>query len=126
MRSKSSANAINSPKRLSVFGARTRSNTTSSSRSPASSTSGEGPLPPPHDEKPAPADSVARSLLLRGSRILRRQGSKINIVPTLDEEDEGAKPSSKFEVAHIFQRPQKMKRSDSRECKALELNMTHC
>jgi hypothetical protein len=30
----------------------------------------------------------SRSFLARGSRILRRQGSKINIVATLDEEDE--------------------------------------
>lgn len=33
-------------------------------------------------------DKSSRSLLARGSRILRRQGSKINIVATLDEEDE--------------------------------------
>ncbi|CRG88560.1 hypothetical protein PISL3812_05591 [Talaromyces islandicus] len=116
VRSKSSANVLNSPKRLSMFGARTRSNTTTSTtRSPASSTSGETPMPPPHDEKPAPSDSVARSLLLRGSRILRRQGSKLNVAPTLDEEDEGAKAASKFEVANIFQRPQRMKRTDSHE-----------
>jgi hypothetical protein len=36
-------------------------------------------------EKP---DRSSRSFLARGSRILRRQGSKINIVATLDEEDE--------------------------------------
>jgi hypothetical protein len=120
MRSKSSANVLNSPKRLSVFGARTRSNTTTSTtRSPASSTSGEAPMPPAHEEKPAPSDSVARSLLIRGSRILRRQGSKLNVVPTLDEEDEGAKASSKFEVPNIFQRPQRMKRSGSRKLPAL-------
>lgn len=34
------------------------------------------------------ADRSSRSFLARGSRILRRQGSKINIVATLDEEDE--------------------------------------
>ncbi|KAJ5693372.1 PAK-box/P21-Rho-binding [Penicillium macrosclerotiorum] len=34
----------------------------------------------------------SRSFLARGSRILRRQGSKINIVATLDEEDEIEKP----------------------------------
>ncbi|KAJ5765600.1 PAK-box/P21-Rho-binding [Penicillium odoratum] len=33
-------------------------------------------------------DRSSRSLLARGSRILRRQGSKVNIVATLDEEDE--------------------------------------
>lgn len=33
-------------------------------------------------------DRSSRSFLARGSRILRRQGSKINIVATLDEEDE--------------------------------------
>lgn len=41
-------------------------------------------------EKP---DRSSRSFLARGSRILRRQGSKINIVATLDEEDEMDKSS---------------------------------
>ncbi|KAH8702614.1 hypothetical protein BGW36DRAFT_405365 [Talaromyces proteolyticus] len=116
IRSKSSAN-VHSPKRLSVFG-RSRSNTTTSitspRRSPTSPNSGEVPMPLLHDEKPAPTDSVARSLLVRGSRILRRQGSKLNVAPTLDEEDEAGK-TSKFEVSSIFQRNHRMKRSESHE-----------
>jgi hypothetical protein len=38
--------------------------------------------------EPDKQDKPSRSFLARGSRILRRQGSKINIVATLDEEDE--------------------------------------
>lgn len=37
-----------------------------------------------HHEK----DKPSRSFLARGSRILRRQGSRVNIVATLDERDE--------------------------------------
>ncbi|KAL3481854.1 hypothetical protein BJX99DRAFT_218365 [Aspergillus californicus] len=115
MRSRSTAHA-QSPKRLSVFSGRSRSNTTtsttpsvtSSRRSPASSmTSNEtAPLPPKHDERTASAagarhdrhESVTKSLFLRGSRILRRQGSKVNIVATLDEEEEMERDKSRFEV----------------------------
>ena len=35
-----------------------------------------------------PEKDRSRSFLARGSRMLRRQGSKVNIVATLDEEDE--------------------------------------
>jgi hypothetical protein len=45
-------------------------------------------------------DRSSRSFLARGSRILRRQGSKINIVATLDEEDENdrEKPREKGDM----------------------------
>ncbi|KAL2823990.1 hypothetical protein BDW59DRAFT_89569 [Aspergillus cavernicola] len=115
MRSRSTALA-QSPKRLSVFTGRSRSNTTtstspsvsSSRRSPASSmTSTEtAPLPPAHEDRTASAtgvrhdrhESVTKSLFLRGSRILRRQGSKVNMVATLDEEEEMEREKSRFEV----------------------------
>ncbi|CAG8043931.1 unnamed protein product [Penicillium salamii] len=94
VRSRSTAHT-NSPKRLSVFSGRSRSNTTtstSSRRSPGSSMTSEGSIP---DERTVSSlgqrsdkDRSSRSFLARGSRILRRQGSKINIVATLDEEDE--------------------------------------
>ncbi|OGE49086.1 hypothetical protein PENARI_c023G07866 [Penicillium arizonense] len=96
IRSRSTAH-VNSPKRLSVFSGRSRSNTTTSTsttsrRSPGSSMTSEGSM---SDERTvsslgmrADKDKPSRSLLARGSRILRRQGSKINIVATLDEEDE--------------------------------------
>jgi hypothetical protein len=93
IRSRSTAHA-HSPKRLSVFSGRSRSNTTtstSSRRSPGSSMTSEGSVPDErtvsslgHREK----DKSSRSFLARGSRILRRQGSKVNVVATLDEEDE--------------------------------------
>lgn len=44
--------------------------------------------PPSALGRPEKPDRSSRSFLSRGSRILRRQGSKINIVATLDEEDE--------------------------------------
>ncbi|KAJ5373633.1 PAK-box/P21-Rho-binding [Penicillium concentricum] len=97
IRSRSIALA-NSPKRISVFRGRSRSNTTtstSSRRSPGSSmTSTDSSIA--SDERAVSSlglrsdkqDKSSRSFLARGSRILRRQGSKINIVATLDEEDE--------------------------------------
>jgi hypothetical protein len=95
IRSRSTAHT-HSPKRLSVFSGRSRSNTTTSTSSrlsPGSSmTSTDGSIP---DERTGSSlgvrsdkDKSTRSFLARGSRILRRQGSKINIVATLDEEDE--------------------------------------
>lgn len=98
IRSRSTALA-QSPKRLSVFSGRSRSNTTtstSSRRSPGSSMTSIDSSVPSLDERAPSAlgmrsdksDRVSRSFLARGSRILRRQGSKINIVATLDEEDE--------------------------------------
>lgn len=98
IRSRSTALA-QSPKRLSVFSGRSRSNTTtstSSRRSPGSSTTSiDSPVLPQDERAPSAlgmrsdrSERSSRSLLARGSRILRRQGSKINIVATLDEEDE--------------------------------------
>ncbi|KAL5334555.1 hypothetical protein BJX70DRAFT_377873 [Aspergillus crustosus] len=113
MRSRSTAHA-QSPKRLSVFSGRSRSNTTtstspsitSSRRSPASSmTSDEtAPLPQAHEDRTSSAagvrhdrhESVTKSLFLRGSRILRRQGSKINIAGTLEEEEDSEREKSRF------------------------------
>ncbi|CEL04305.1 hypothetical protein ASPCAL05435 [Aspergillus calidoustus] len=132
MRSRSTAHA-QSPKRLSVFSGRSRSNTTtstspsvsSSRRSPASSmTSTEtAPMPPAHEDRTTSAagvrhdrhESVTKSLLLRGSRILRRQGSKINMVATLDEEEEMERDKSRFEVSEFFGRHHKARSNDAHE-----------
>lgn len=68
--------------------------------------------PVPHEEKTA--ENVARSLLVRGSRILRRQGSKLNVVATtLEEEDEYGKSAARFEVSKVFQRVPKLKKNES-------------
>ncbi|KAL4760279.1 uncharacterized protein BDW70DRAFT_168976 [Aspergillus foveolatus] len=113
MRSRSTAHT-QSPKRLSVFSGRSRSNTTtstpsvtSSRRSQASSmTSNEnGPLPfAPEDRTPSTIgvrhdrhESATKSLFLRGSRILRRQGSKVNMVGSLNEEDDAERDKSRFD-----------------------------
>jgi hypothetical protein len=58
---------------------------------------------------------MAKSLFSRGSRILRRQGSKLNIAATLDEEDEVARDRSRFEVSEIFSRHHKTRQSDTRK-----------
>ena len=136
-RSRSSAQIFpNSPKRRSVFSARSRSNTTTSTtssshhRSPASSLTSVDPAPslpssvqdvpavpgnananapyphpPPRTER---QDSITKSLLYRGSRILRRQGSKFNIAATLDEVDEGERERERekprFDVTDLFGR----------------------
>ncbi|CAG8894825.1 unnamed protein product [Penicillium egyptiacum] len=106
IRSRSTAHA-HSPKRLSVFSGRSRSNTTtstSSRRSPGSSmTSTDSSIA--SDERAGSSlglrsdkqDKPSRSFLARGSRILRRQGSKINIVATLDEEDEADREKARPE-----------------------------
>ncbi|KAL1969054.1 hypothetical protein VTN77DRAFT_888 [Rasamsonia byssochlamydoides] len=110
IRSRSSIHA-HSPRRLSVFSGRSRSNTTtstsSSRRSPASSmTSAEAlSMQNSHEERTSSAakqEKPAKSLLFRGSRILRRQGSKFSISATVDEEDEVGKVTQKFEVADFF------------------------
>ncbi|KAF3407679.1 hypothetical protein DPV78_000738 [Talaromyces pinophilus] len=119
-RSKSSAN-VNSPKRLSMFSSRSRSNTTNVSSAPTrqlpaeSLNYGEHPVSPvPHEEKTS--ENVARSLLVRGSRILRRQGSKLNVVATtLEEEDEFGKSAARFEVSKVFQRVPKLKKNESND-----------
>ncbi|KAJ5320556.1 hypothetical protein N7508_000839 [Penicillium antarcticum] len=105
IRSRSTAH-VNSPKRLSVFSGRSRSNTTTSTsttsrRSPGSSMTSEGSMPEERTVSSlgmrADKDKPSRSLLARGSRILRRQGSKINIVATLDEEDEADREKPRAE-----------------------------
>lgn len=119
-RSRSSAYALpNSPKRRSVFSGRSRSNTTttsstsSSRRSPASSMTSTDiapSLPSSHDSLAFPPprterqDSITKSLFFRGSRILRRQGSKFNIAATLDEVDEGEREKPRFDMTDLFGR----------------------
>ncbi|XHG00438.1 hypothetical protein AWENTII_003889 [Aspergillus wentii] len=118
VRSRSIAHA-NSPKRLSVFGGRSRSNTTTSTTSsrpsPASSMTSTDASSVPSvaqdDRTPSVSgprtersESVTKSLFFRGSRILRRQGSKFNIAATLDEVDEGEREKPRFEVSDIFGR----------------------
>ncbi|KGO67908.1 PAK-box/P21-Rho-binding [Penicillium italicum] len=110
IRSKSTAHALAfapSPRRMSVFSGRSRSNTTASTSSrysPGSSmTSTDSSIA--SDERPGSSlglrsdkqDKSSRSFLARGSRILRRQGSKINIVATLDEEDEADRDKARPE-----------------------------
>ncbi|OJJ48798.1 hypothetical protein ASPZODRAFT_1320345 [Penicilliopsis zonata CBS 506.65] len=128
LRSRSTAHT-QSPKRLSVFSARSRSNTTtsttSSRRSPVSSITSidASSIPSTHEERTGSAfgsrndkqESVTKSILTRGSRILRRQGSKFNIVATLDEEDEGDRERSKFEVSEIFNRSHKSRQTHAHE-----------
>ncbi|KAE8382112.1 hypothetical protein BDV26DRAFT_254392 [Aspergillus bertholletiae] len=127
IRSRSTAHA-QSPKRLSVFSGRSRSNTTtsttSSRRSPASSMTSmdAASLPSSQDERTNSAgfrserqESMTKSLFSRGSRILRRQGSKFNIVATLDEEDEMEREKSRFEVSDLFSRHHRSRQSDAHE-----------
>ncbi|KAE8413446.1 hypothetical protein BDV36DRAFT_35779 [Aspergillus pseudocaelatus] len=127
IRSRSTVHA-QSPKRLSVFSSRSRSNTTtsttSSRRSPASSMTSmdAASLPSSQDERTNPTgvrserqESMTKSLFSRGSRILRRQGSKFNIVATLDEEDELEREKSRFEVSDLFSRHHRSRQSDAHE-----------
>ncbi|PYI22149.1 hypothetical protein BO99DRAFT_31446 [Aspergillus violaceofuscus CBS 115571] len=129
IRSRSTAHA-QSPKRLSVLGGRSRSNTTtstSSRRSPGSSiTSVEAPSLPSYEDRGDRAgssagfrydrsESVTKSLLSRGSRILRRRGSKFHIVSTLDEEDEVDREKPRFEVSDLFSRHHKPRQSDAHD-----------
>ncbi|KAL1959030.1 hypothetical protein VTO42DRAFT_3271 [Malbranchea cinnamomea] len=103
--------STHSPKRLSVFGSRSRSNTTTSTtssyKSPASSMTSASSSHRSSQESRGPAsfvvshekhESRARSLFVRGSRILKRQGSKFSIAANLtleEEEDEMAKYKAK-------------------------------
>ncbi|KAF4273151.1 hypothetical protein CNMCM8812_007996 [Aspergillus fumigatus] len=131
IRSRSTVHA-HSPKRLSVFSGRSRSNTStstsSSRRSPASSmTSADAASLPYSSEDRASSsagtrsdrherhESMTKSLFTRGSRILRRQGSKFNIAATLDEEDEVEREKSRFEVSEIFSRHHKTRQSNAHE-----------
>lgn len=121
-----------SPKRRSVFGGRSRSNTStstlSSHQSPAtsmtsndissrrSSQDGHTVLPaghPPSDKQ----ERVAKSIFSRSSRILRRQGSKFSISSTLilDEHDESGGEKQKLDVPDLFHRSHKVRHSDTRK-----------
>jgi hypothetical protein len=78
---------------------------------------GPGGVPVEKQEK------AAKSLLMRGSRILRRQGSKFNIGATLDEEDGAGKVPSKFEVADFF-RGHKSRQNESRKSSPLLFHLS--
>lgn len=124
IRSRSSANAHQSPRRLSVFSGRSRSNTTtstSSRQSPASSMtstdasslrSREGRSGSTAGISIAEKTERTRAFFSRGSRILRRQGSKFSISATLDEEDEGDRERQKLE---FFSRSHRSRQSDARK-----------
>lgn len=85
-----------SPMSRNVLTRRNRSNTATSSfsrRSPSTSTSSDSSSHLQDERTPSALDmrsekDRSRSLLSRGSRMLRRQGSKMNVVGTLDEADE--------------------------------------
>ncbi|KAL4996248.1 hypothetical protein BDV10DRAFT_172764 [Aspergillus recurvatus] len=113
VRSRSTAHT-QSPKRLSVFSGRSRSNTTtstpsvtSSRRSQASSMASNenAPLPFTHEDRTISTagvrhdrhESATKSLFFRGSRILRRQGSKVNMVGPLNEEEDVERDKSRFD-----------------------------
>ncbi|RDW61902.1 uncharacterized protein DSM5745_10574 [Aspergillus mulundensis] len=126
MRSRSTAHT-QSPKRLSVFSGRSRSNTTTSTPSITSSrrsqvssmASNENvPMPFAHEDRITPAagvrhdrhESTTKSLFLRGSRILRRQGSKVTMVGPLDEEEDAERDKSRFDFSR-----RKSRSNDSHE-----------
>lgn len=134
-----SRSATRSPIRLSVFGARSRSNTATSSsssfKSPASSmtsvdtgsrrSSQDGRTPSSSISASEKEAVTTKSILSRGSRILRRKGSKFSISSnlTLDEEDEMARgahsASQKTDALGIFYRSHRSRHSDTRSCSSL-------
>lgn len=112
-RSRSTAFAP-TPRRLSVFSGRSRSNTTTSTTPYALGV-------PPQDERMAPPtgmrserpESTTKSFFSRGSRILRRQGSKLSISATLDEEDEPERDRSVSDLPEFFGRRHKSRQGSS-------------
>jgi hypothetical protein len=62
-----------------------------------------------------PEKERSRSLLARGSRILRRQGSKINIVATLDEEDELDRETQQAKMDRPDRFGRRARRTDNRK-----------
>ncbi|PGG98995.1 hypothetical protein GX51_06492 [Blastomyces parvus] len=133
-----SRSSTRSPIRLSVFGARSRSNTATSSsssyRSPASSmTSGDTASRRSSQDGRTPSSSTSvasekeasttKSFLSRGSRILRRKGSKFSISSTLtlDEEDEMARgshsASQRMDGLGIFYRSHRSRHSETHSLK---------
>jgi hypothetical protein len=62
-----------------------------------------------------PEKDRSRSFLARGSRILRRQGSKINIVATLDEEDELDREAQQPKVDRPDMFGRRARRTDNRK-----------
>jgi hypothetical protein len=130
-RSRSNAQP-NNPKRRSVFNGRARSNTATSSStstmpypiplSPTSSAESSF-MDLSHNDRSSSSlgssssdrpEKSAKSFLTRGSRILRRQGSKFNVVATVTEEDETHKLPQKSDVIDFF-RSQRSKQTDASE-----------
>ncbi|ODH51701.1 hypothetical protein GX48_02168 [Paracoccidioides brasiliensis] len=124
------------PKRLSVFGARSRNSAAPSIASPysspASSMTSVDTLfrRPSQDSKLSHATgpsqkegSSSKSLLLRGTRILKRRGNKFSISSslTLDEEDEMTKGaqsgSQRLDGSGVFYRSHRARHSDTRDLK---------
>ena len=56
-------------------------------------------------------ESVARNILSRGSRILKRQGSKFNLSPSFssDAEEGWSRPAKTSEVSEVFHRVPKIR-----------------
>lgn len=121
-----------SPKRRSVFGGRSRSNTSTSTLSthqspstsmtsteiPSRRSSQEGHTVLPAGSHPSnKQENAAKSIFSRSSRILRRQGSKFSISSTLilDEHDETGGEKQKLDVSDLFHRSHKVRHSDTRK-----------
>ena len=108
------------PKRLSIFGGKSRNNTITSTASYQSSFSSITYVEQPDGrlvsslglERP---ESVAKSLIHRGSRILKRQNSKFSLASTLalEEEQDVEKTKYRFEVVELFQRGSRGRSRDS-------------
>lgn len=72
------------------------------------------------DDKPTPTagtrperpESMTKSFFSRGSRILRRQGSKFSISATLDEEDESERDKSRVDAPESFSRNHRSRQSN--------------
>lgn len=137
--SRSSIQAPSSPKRRSVFSARSRNTSTSSHRSPsraavaepaagqdaaatAAAAAAATAYPPLRTER---QDSLTKSLFNRGSRILRRQGSKFSISATLDEVDE-EREKPRFDVTDLFGRRSRQSSTSKFTCLFVPYNCFSC
>ena len=100
------------PRRHSIFSGRSRSNTTTSTTSLGGPSQDDRTAPTPvmRSERP---ESTTKSFFSRGSRILRRQGSKFSISATLDEEDETERDKSMSDVPEFFGRRHKSRQGSS-------------
>lgn len=112
-RSRSSAQ-VGTPKRLSVFTGRSRSNTTSSTRTLEVARNSPSPSPTTHG--PGAEREKTKSMLFRSSRILRRQGSKFAIAATLEEHvDDDNKSAKSDRVGALHRGVNKLRRNQSGE-----------